>query len=374
MQTNHPIFVDTTLRDGEQASGVAFTGDEKLALVDMLCRAGVTEFEVGTPAMGREAMAEILSITEAGFSARMIAWCRAKEVDIELARRCKVNAIHLSFPLSDRLLSAMGKSREWVMGEVDRVVGRAYESFDFVSVGAQDSSRAERSFLLDFIGEVSHCGAKRISIADTVGQLNPFTTHELISQVRNAAPELSIVFHAHNDLGMACANTLSAWMAGADALSTTVNGLGERAGNAPFEEVVMAIEKSTNTPLNIEKSRLPELCAFVERISGRQNSLSKPIVGELALTHESGIHTKYLKRDRSTYQLFAAEEIGLTERDFRIGKHTCMATLKAALEELGVICRDEILPRLLDEVRAWSTHNKRDLKPMELLQIYNTQI
>ncbi len=372
MDLRDPIFVDTTLRDGEQASGVAFTCDEKLALVDMLCRVGVTEFEVGTPAMGRDAAKEILAITESGLPGRMIAWCRAKEIDIELAKRCKVNAIHLSFPVSDRLLSAMGKSREWVLAEVRTIVKRAYESFDFVSVGAQDGSRADRSFLNDFIGEVTLSGAKRISIADTVGQLNPFTTQQLITSVRDIAPDLSIVFHAHNDLGMACANTLSAWMAGADALSTTINGLGERAGNAPFEEVVMAIEKSVGVELNLKKSLFPEICHYVEMISGRKNSLSKPIVGELALTHESGIHTKYLKRDRSTYQLFAAEEIGLSESRFRIGKHTCMATLQAALEELGVICRDEILPRLLDEVRAWCTLNKRDLEPMELLQIYNT--
>ncbi len=365
-----PIFVDTTLRDGEQASGVAFTLDEKVELVGMLSRAGITEFEVGTPAMGCDAIAEIQAITKSGIRGRKIAWCRAKESDIELSVRCGVDAIHLSFPVSDRLLFAMGKSREWVLGEVNRVVRRAYESFDFVSVGAQDGSRAERSFLMDFIGSVVASGAKRISLADTVGQLNPFTTRDLVSSVRSVAPDISIVFHAHNDLGMACANTLSAWMAGADALSTTINGLGERAGNAPFEEVVMAIEKSVGLPLMIQKSKLPEICQYVERISGRRNSLSKPIVGELALTHESGIHTKYLKRDRSTYQLFGAAEIGLKERSFKIGKHTCITTLRAALEELGVVCRDEIMPHLLDEVRRWCTIHKRDLQPNELLMIY----
>ncbi len=372
MFTHQPIFVDTTLRDGEQASGVAFTLDEKVELIGMLSSTGITEFEVGTPAMGRNAISEIKAIVESGVKGRKIAWCRAKEVDIELASECGVDGVHLSFPLSDRLLDAMGKSREWVLGEVNRVVSRAYESFDFVSVGAQDSSRAERSFLMEFIREVNQSGAKRISIADTVGQLNPFSTQQLIGSVKTTAPNLSIVFHAHNDLGMACANTLAAWMAGADALSTTINGLGERAGNAPFEEVVMAIEKSVGLPLMIQKSALPKICKYVEQISGRQNSLSKPIVGELSLTHESGIHTKYLRRDRSTYQLFAAKEIGLSEKSFRIGKHTCISTLRAALEELGVKCRDEIMPHLLDEVRRWCTVHKRDLTTEELIMIYNT--
>ncbi|MFR9652106.1 MAG: pyruvate carboxyltransferase [Rikenellaceae bacterium] len=365
-----PIFVDTTLRDGEQASGVAFTLNEKVELIGMLSRAGITEFEVGTPAMGRDAIKEIKAIVNSGVRGRKIAWCRAKEVDIELAQRCGVDGVHLSFPLSDRLLTAMGKSREWVLDEVCRVVSHAYESFDFVSIGAQDSSRADRAFLMEFIERVKESGAKRVSIADTVGILNPFSTRSLIASIRAAAPDLSIVFHAHNDLGMACANSLSAWMAGADALSTTINGLGERAGNAPFEEVVMAIEKSVGLPLMIQKSALPKICSFVEHISGRQNSPSKPIVGELSLTHESGIHTKYLQRDRSTYQLFAAEEIGLREQRFRIGKHTCIATLRAALEDLGVLCRDEIMPRLLDEVRRWCTIHKRDLTTEELVMIY----
>lgn len=372
MNRKPPIFVDTTLRDGEQASGVAFTLDEKVELVDMMSRAGITEFEVGTPAMGRDAIREIQAITASGVRGRKIAWCRAKEVDIVLAHECRVDGVHLSFPLSDRLLAAMGKGREWVLGEIDRVVSRAYESFDFVSVGAQDGSRADREFLLEFVRRADSSGAKRISIADTVGQLNPFSTQELIASVRAAAPNMSIVFHAHNDLGMACANTFAAWMAGADSLSTTINGLGERAGNAPFEEVVMAIEKSAGVTLDIQKRMLPQICSYVEQISGRQNSPSKPIVGELALTHESGIHTKYLRRDRSTYQLFAANELGLQEKSFKIGKHTCMSTLRAALEELGVVCKDEILPRLLDEVRRWSTIHKRDLQPSELIMIYNT--
>ncbi|MFI3282508.1 MAG: pyruvate carboxyltransferase [Rikenellaceae bacterium] len=371
-----PIFVDTTLRDGEQASGVAFTLDEKLSLVEMLYKAGVREFEVGTPAMGCTAIEEIEAITslktDMGLDARMIAWCRAMPTEIELAHKCGVDGIHLSFPVSDKLLGVMGKSREWVLRELREITRLAYNSFEFVSVGAQDASRADSDFLKEFAGEAIKNRAKRVRLADTVGLLNPLSTQELVRPIRDLDPSISIEFHAHNDLGMACANTISAWMAGADALSTTINGLGERAGNAAMEEVSMAIEKSLGTATHLDKRMFPEICSYVEKISGRKNSVSKPIVGELVLTHESGIHTKYLKRDRSTYQLFSAEEIGLKERRFRIGKHTCMSTLKNALEELGVTCREEILPHLLDEVRTWCTLNKRDLEPAELLTIYNT--
>ncbi len=368
----HPTYVDTTLRDGEQASGVAFTLDEKLTLVEMLQRAGVSEFELGTPAMGCGAIEEIRAITNANFGVRTLAWCRAIPTEIELARKCGVNGIHLSFPVSDKLLNVMGKDRKWVLSQVQAIVKRSYEIFDFVSVGAQDASRADSRFLEEFFFEVIRSGAKRIRLADTVGSLNPFSTQELVRSVRDLDPDISIEFHAHNDLGMACANTLAAWMAGADALSTTVNGLGERAGNCAMEEIAMAIEKSIGIESTLNKKMFPTICSYVEDISGRKNSLTKPIVGELVLTHESGIHTKYLKQDRSTYQLFEAEEIGLQEQRFRIGKHTCMATIKSALEELGVSCREDILPRLLDEVRSWCTRHKRDLDPAELLTIYYT--
>ncbi len=370
MTPTHPIFVDTTLRDGEQASGVAFTLDEKLSLMKMLSRMGIREFEVGTPAMGELAMDEIRAITSLGIKGRMIAWCRAMQSDIELARQCGVNAIHLSFPLSQRLLNVMDKSPEWVISQVPEIISSAREHFEYVSIGAQDATRADIRLLGCFTEEVVRCGANRLRIADTVGLANPFSTHELISWIRSIAPEISIEYHAHNDLGMACANTFAAWMAGADALSTTINGLGERAGNAPFEEVVMAIEKSAEMKLKIKKSLFPKVCSYVEQISGRRNALSKPVVGELSLTHESGIHTKYLKRDRSTYQLIKASEIGLNERGFKIGKHTCCDTLRTALEQLGVSCRSELLPKLLERVREWATINKRDLCGDELILIY----
>lgn len=365
-----PIFVDTTLRDGEQASGVAFNRDEKLKLVAMLSRAGVKEFEIGTPAMGRTAIKEIQAICNSNFPARMISWCRALPEEIELSRKCGVDGVHLSFPVSDKLLGVMGKSRSWVLSEVREIVRRAYDKFDYVSIGAQDASRADLSFLQEFASEVINSGAKRIRLADTVGLLNPFTTQSLVGAVRSLSDDISLEFHAHNDLGMACANSLAAWFAGADALSTTVNGLGERAGNAAFEEVVMAIEKSVGMSLAVDKSSFPELCSFVEQISGRTNSLSKPVVGKLALAHESGIHAKCLMRDRSTYQLIRAEDLGLSEQDFKIGKHSGTAVLKATLEQFGVKCREDIMPRLLDEVRVWCTTNKRDLAPDELVAMY----
>lgn len=368
--TTQPIFLDTTLRDGEQASGVAFTLEEKLQLISLLSEMGIEEFEIGTPAMGAAAMEEMQAMTSLGLKGRMLAWCRAIPSEIELAKKCGINGIHLSFPVSDKLLDTMGKSREWVLSETERIIGLAYESFDFVSIGAQDASRADRDFLSHFVEQVVKNGAKRIRLADTVGTLNPFTTDSLVRAVRSIDSNISIEFHAHNDLGMACANTLAAWVAGADCLSTTVNGLGERAGNAAIEEVVMAIEKSMGFKTTIIKSRFPEICHYVEMISGRKNSLAKPVVGDLALTHESDIHTKCLMKDRSTYQLISAEDIGLTETTFRIGKHTGVSTLSYFLKDKDIVCDSEVLQMLLSRVREWCTIHKRDIQPNELLDMY----
>ncbi|MFI3331233.1 MAG: pyruvate carboxyltransferase [Rikenellaceae bacterium] len=372
--TTPPIFVDTTMRDGEQASGVAFTIEEKLCLTRKLIASGIKEFEIGTPAMGDVAQKEIYTLTHSGFDAKMFAWCRAMSCEIELTRKCGIEGIHFSFPVSDRLIGVMNKSKKWVLGEVKALVAQASESFDYVSIGAQDASRAEHSFLEDFVGEAKLSGINRLRIADTVGTLNPFTTHALMSKIRNFAGDLSLEFHAHNDLGMACANSLAAWLAGSDSLSTTVNGLGERAGNAALEEIVMAVELSAGVNTGIDKSKFADLCAYVEKISGRKNSLSKPIVGELTLTHESGIHTKYLLKDRQTYQIISAKQVGMEEANFKIGKHTGTSTLAYTLDSLGVSHKKEHLNPLLEQVRNRCTLFKRDMQAKELVHLYENLI
>ncbi len=366
----NPILIDTTMRDGEQASGVAFTIEEKLKLTRALCEMGVQEFEIGTPAMGEVACREIYTLTHSGFPSKMFAWCRAMRSEIALAKSTGIDGIHFSFPVSPKLLGVMNKSEKWVLTQMKELIKEAKDSFRYVGIGAQDASRSEDSFLSDFTGEATLCGVDRLRIADTVGTLNPFSTYELITKIRAMFPEKSIEFHAHNDLGMAVANSLAAFKAGADSLSTTVNGLGERAGNAAFEELVMALELSEGLKTGINKSKIPEVCAFVEKISDRKNSLSKPIVGELCLTHESGIHTKYLLKDRSTYQLFSAKELGQEETSFRIGKHTGTSTLGYELERMGIDYKEELMPQLLEQVRGRCTLFKRDMQAKELLIMY----
>ncbi len=366
-----PIFRDTTLRDGEQAPGVAFTLEEKIRLAQMLDEAGVDEIEAGIPAMGRLALAEMQAITALGLKCKTLSWCRAMLVDIKEASRVKTNGVHLSLPVSERLLTTMGKSHHWVLSQLTELVAFGLDMFEYVSIGAQDASRTNHEFLQEFALAVEASGACRIRLADTVGLLNPFTSQDLVRAVKEVTPNLNVEFHAHNDLGMACANSLAAWMAGAESISTTVNGLGERAGNAALEEVALAFEKSAGVECNLQKTVFPPICRYVEQISQRKNSLSKPVVGEVVLTHESDIHTKCMIKDRSSYQLISAADLGLEESEFRIGKHTGASTMSHVLRGMGCECDMSVVRRLTDTIREICTVQKRDLQPMELMSLYN---
>ncbi len=366
-----PIFIDTTLRDGEQAPGVAFTLEEKIHLAEMLDQVGVDEIEAGIPAMGRVALSEMQAITSLGLKCKTLSWCRAMLADIKEASKANTNGVHLSLPLSEKLLTTMGKSQYWVLSQLKELVAFGLDMFEYVSIGAQDASRANHDFLQEFALAVEDSGACRLRLADTVGLLNPFSAQELVRVVKGVTPNLEVEFHAHNDLGMACANSLAAWLAGAESISTTINGLGERAGNAALEEVALAFEKSANVKCNLEKRVFPPICRYVEDISRRKNSLSKPIVGEVVLTHESDIHTKCMIKDRSSYQLISAEDLGLEESAFRIGKHTGASTMNYILQSMGYNSDIATMRRLLDTVREICTAQKRDLQPTELISLYN---
>jgi len=203
-----------------------------------------------------------------------------------------------------------------------------------------------------------------------VGTLNPISTFEMISSIRSVEKEIPLEIHAHNDLGMATANTLAAFMAGANCLSTTVNGLGERAGNAPMEEVAMALELSAGISSTLFTEGFAELSAYVAKVSNRPISASKPITGELVLTHESGIHTSCLLKNRNTYQLISAASVGREEQEFLIGKHSGKATLLHYLMEVNLPVTDINCEFLLDKVKEKAELLKRALTKEELYALY----
>jgi len=365
-----PHFVDTTLRDGEQAPGVVFSLQDKIRIAAMLESCGIKELEIGSPAMGQTEIKDIKTICRMGFSFKTLAWCRAVEQDIRSSADSGTNGVHISFPVSEILMNTMEKDKKWVLSNLKKFINFAKSYFEYITIGAQDASRADIDFLIEFCQSSELYGASRVRIADTIGILNPVSTINLFENLKRNTGELSLEFHGHNDLGMAVANTLVAWKSGCDCLSTTVNGLGERAGNAAMEEVAIAIELSLNQTSGLNTNRFMEVSTVVSEISGRTNSLNKPITGKYAITHESGIHIDCLIKDRKTYQILDAELVGRKNDDFVFGKHSGRSGLREFLSGLGLPFNEDVLLMLLKSVKEYSEKEKRSLSKEEIFKLY----
>lgn len=329
-------IIDTTLRDGEQAPGVSFDRPVKCAIAEALDKAGVDELEVGIPAMGSVVREDIRRIAARGLNCRLSVWCRAHEKDLAAAARCNVDSAHISFPVSPIHLTALEKDYDWVLRQLDYLVTAARNYFDRITVGAQDATRADREFLLTFAASAQAVGVHQVRIADTVGIGRPGTVIDLIASLKTAIPKLNLEFHGHNDLGMATANALSALEAGATAVSVTVNGMGERAGNAALEQVVMALRQHPSLICNVDTSTLLPLCRLVSEAAGHPIAPAQPVVGKQAFSHESGIHCHAMFRDNRAYEPFAPQLIGRTNRRFILGSHSGTTAIRSLLGQAGI--------------------------------------
>jgi len=365
-------FVDTTLRDGEQAAGVVFSEAERCGVSRRLVSSGVRELEVGIPASGETARRQIHQVAEAVPGTWLLAWCRARTDDLAAAAQCPVQGVHLSFPVSNIHLRIWGKSHSWVLRTLADLTEEAAGLFDYVTVGAQDASRADRCFLLDFCHAVAQSPALRLRLADTVGILTPQTTQQLVTTSLQALGGKPLEMHAHNDLGMATANTIAAWQAGAKCLSTTVNGLGERAGNASFAEVATALRVACGADTGLDLRRLCELGSYVAAASQRSLPGNTPVIGDGVFSHASGIHLTGLNRDASAYEAFPPDLVGHAPSRHYFGIQSGPGTLREFAARGGLALDPTALPALTQRLREFCQHHRTMLSADDALRLATT--
>ncbi len=377
----HPVklgeimIVDTTCRDGEQMPGISFTTEEKLEIARRLESLGVEQLETfATYNDSDKACSHLLKAQAKRMS--IMGWNRMVKADIEDSIAHEVDAVSISTDTSDMALEHKLKmTKEQQLAKLFDCVSFAKSHGIYVCFNAGDATRTSIDYLVEFAKAGKDAGGDRFRICDTIGVLTPATSKRLVHAVMSAV-DIDVEFHAHNDFGLAVANALAACEAAAEFsdrrlwVSTTVNGLGERAGNVPIEVFVMNLHKHYGVD-KYETEHILPLCRHVERASGQVIPLNYPVVGGNMFTHKSGIHVDGILKNPQLYEAFDPAKLGM-QRTIALGKHSGKASIKHKLDQLGLKASSDAMEKMRIEVGRIGETTKRNLTDEEFLSIYSS--
>jgi isopropylmalate/citramalate/homocitrate synthase-like protein len=342
---------DTTLRDGEQTPGLTFTIDEKVEIARKLNELGVGKIEAGFAITSQGEAEAIKRIMGLGLSSTIVALARPLKEDLDKALWCDVPYVHIFISTSDLHIESMMKTTR------DEVIRQSVEGIEYakahgvrVEYSPQDATRTDIGYLKQVCRAAEDAGAEVLNIPDTVGVMTPRMTFEFFKELKTST-RVPLSAHAHDDLGQATANTLAAIEAGAEQCHVTVNGLGERAGNASLEQVVVSLVAQYGIETGIKYEKLAETSDLVQRLSGIYLPPSTPIVGDNAFAHESGIHVHGVLSHSGNYEILSPEFVGKRRR-IVAGKHAGRHGIETMIEEMGLNPNKEQLKRIAEEVKA----------------------
>ncbi|MDR8392283.1 2-isopropylmalate synthase [Aliifodinibius sp. S!AR15-10] len=368
MENQIQIF-DTTLRDGEQSPGFSMNQEEKLKLALQLERLKADVIEAGFPIASDGDYETVRAIGKKIKHSTVAALSRTKKQDIERAASALEFAekprIHTFIATSDiHMKYKLKKSREEVLESAVQAVEYAHSLCEEVEFSAEDASRSDPEFLYEIFEAVIDAGAEVINVPDTVGYALPWEYGELIKGIKENVPNIDkavISVHCHNDLGLAVANSLIAVQNGAQQIECTINGIGERAGNASLEEIVMAMatrENNIGKKTNIVTEELYPASQLLTKITGNPVQPNKAIVGENAFAHEAGIHQHGVLNNPMTYEIMTPKSVGLTGNRIVLGKHSGRFALNKKMEDLGYTLDKEELNQIYTKVTRLADQKK----------------
>ncbi len=355
---------DSTLGAGEQAAGAVFSNIERYRIAQLLDEAGVPQIEAGMPMYGQDEKVAVKHIARMGLEASIMANNRADIADINASLECDVDAVTIALNASDlQMENLLGKDRQWVLDKIYEATSYAAEHGLYISCVAEDAARADLGFLIDFAKEAKAAGADRFGYSDSIGVEDPFTCNERIRMLRQIAG-IDVEIIARNDFGMATANTIAAVKAGAKFARVTAMGIGQRAGCAPLEEVVMASKHLLSMDSGVDTTKLRLVAEAVSTASNIAIWPSKPVIGSKCFAQETGIVNNH-----SVTEPYDPSEVGM-ERSLVIGKHSVRNTVVAAMAQMGIEISRNDAENLLPLVRKASSQMHRSLTDRELFLLY----